>query len=154
MRLAGIEPAQPPWEGEIIPLDQSRILYVFQYSNYFKGYYSGNFMERQVRYHSSRSERNLQWMEWFFLIINDNRYIREISARIAKTFAPIAEEYKSLEGTVKGENLRFKLLHFESEKRPEPGELTGIFKKMVKDYSLYDRQNIDGLANYINDKLS
>lgn len=111
-------------------------------------------IERQIRYHSLRSRRNPQWMEWFFLIINDNRYIGEISARIAKTFAPIAEEYKGLEGTVKGENLRFKLLHFESEKNPESGELTKIFRKMIKDYSLYDRQSIDGLANYIKEKFS
>lgn len=111
-------------------------------------------VERQVRYHSLRSERNLQWMEWFFLIINDNRYIREISARIARTFAPIAEEYTGLEGTVRGGDLRFKLLHFESEKKPEAGELTKIFKKMVKDYSLYNRQSIDRLANYINSKFS
>lgn len=91
--------------------------------------------------------------QWFFLIIND-KYIDEISARIARTFAPIAEEYKGLEGNIKGEDLRFKLLHFESEKRPEAGELTRIFRKMIKDYSLYDRQSRDGLANYINNKFS
>lgn len=106
-------------------------------------------VERQVRYNSSRSKRNPQWQEWYFLIINQNREIGQISTRIYELFAPIAEEYKGLEDTVRGWDLRFKLLHFETERKPDFSQFKRIFNKMIKDSSLYDRQNSDGLEKYI-----
>lgn len=105
-------------------------------------------METQVRFNSRRSKRYPQRLEWYFLLINKNREIEEISTRIYNLFAPIAEEYQKLEGILK-EDLRFKFLHFESERRPDFSQFRGIFKKLIKDVSLYEREDSAGLTRYI-----
>lgn len=111
----------------------------------------------QVRYNFLRSEKNPSMLEWFFLMINQEREFDRISARIYELFSPVIEEYRGdaegdsgIEGIIKGTGLRYKLINFESKKRVEPGELSLIFKKMRKDTNLYRRKKDSlGLFKYI-----
>ncbi len=105
-------------------------------------------IERQVRYNSFRSQRNRQRIEWYFLIINDNSGIKEALTRIGATFSNLPEEYTGLEGTVHRTKLRYKLVHFESDRRAT--DLYKVYRKMVRDSELYDRQKDGaGLLKYI-----
>jgi len=114
----------------------------------------------QVRYHFFRSQENPQRMESFFLIINENREINRIRTRISELFGPIPEEYKGdtednskggIEGSIKGSGgLRYKLINIELGRRIESGDLTKVFKRMVKDTNLYRRkENPLALTDYV-----
>lgn len=105
-------------------------------------------IERQVRYNSFRSERSRQRIEWYFLIVNDNSGIKEALTRIAAAFSNLPEEYTGLEGTVRGTGLRYKLVHFESDKGAK--DLYKVYNKMRRDSELYDRKTDSaGLLKYI-----
>ena len=51
MRLAGIEPTQRPWEGRVMPLDQSR--FNLQYRLTFYRYFLFQTHEKQVLCHDT-----------------------------------------------------------------------------------------------------
>jgi hypothetical protein len=105
-------------------------------------------VERQVRFNSFRSERNRQMVEWYFLIVNDNRGIKEALTRIGTAFSNLPEEYTGLEGTIKGTGLRYKLVHFDSSRGPR--DLYKVYGKMRRDSGLYERQTESaGLLKYI-----
>lgn len=105
-------------------------------------------VERQVRFNSFRSERNRQMIEWYFLIVNDNRGIKEALTRISTAFSNLPEEYTGLEGTVRGTGLRYKLVHFDSGRGPK--DLYKVYEKMRRDSQLYDRTTDSaGLLKYI-----
>jgi len=112
--------------------------------------------KRQVKYNSKRSVNNPECMEWFFLIINQNREISDIEDKINYLFAPIDEESLPIMGVVKNNrkvNLRYRLINFESRKKVERFELKRIFRRMIKDVKLYHREDPDGLANYLINQL-
>lgn len=106
------------------------------------------YKEKHVRYNCRKSESNPERLEWWFLIINQNREIEEIQQRIYNFLAMIEEE-KSFGGVVKGTGLRYKLINFESKKKAEWNQLSKIYKKVIKDTDLYDREKQDGLENFL-----
>ncbi len=106
--------------------------------------------KQQVRYNFRRSKRNEECLEWFFLIVNQNREIEEIKNRIYYLFAPIEEESVPIVGVVKGNRLKYELINFESRKKVELYNFKRfIFKRIIKDAKLYHREDVDGLANYL-----
>lgn len=109
--------------------------------------------EREVLYNFRRSKNTLMCNEWWFLIKNQTREIIEIQKKIYDLFAPITEEFISLEGIIKGSGLRYKLLNFESIKRVELSQLCNLYRKITKEPKLYHRKNKDGLANYLAEAL-
>ncbi len=110
--------------------------------------------ERQVRYNVRRSLFNETNNEWWFLIINQNREIKEIQQKIYNLFAPIiSEDPVPLEGCVKGSGLRYKLISFESSRKVESWEVSNVYMTVFKDLKLYNRETKDGLANYLADHL-
>jgi len=107
-------------------------------------------MDRQVRYNSRRSFDNPECMEWFFLIINQNREISDIEERIHYLFSPIEEESLPIMGIVKNSRLRYKLIRFESRIKVEKYELRRkIYRRLILDRKLYNREELDGLQNFI-----
>ena len=110
--------------------------------------------ERHVGYNHRKSEANLGFNRWWFLIINQNREIKEIQQKIYNLFAPIVDEAPvPIEGVVKSTGLRYKVLDFESSKKVEWWEIKEIYKRSIKDTKLYSRETKDGLANYLADYL-
>jgi len=109
--------------------------------------------DRQVRYNSKRSKDNPECMEWFFLIINQNREIFDIENRIHNLFAPIEEDYLGFEGIVKGTGLRYKLIRILSRKKIEKSDLYNIYPngRVLLDRKLYPREEFGGLENYLID---
>ena len=168
MRLAGIEPARPPWEGEIIPLDQSRFLYVFQYNNYFKGYYSGNFMAKK----ESGIERQLLWYMystdilerhfWNVLIVNEQREIDLARQKLYEQLNPIVEgtnlSLKPIvndtpidKGKIRGSKLVYNLFCLETV--VSSIDFSKMYQgKVKKDRRLYPRKTKEGWFDFI-DKI-
>lgn len=110
--------------------------------------------ERQVRYNHRKSETNIGFNRWWFLIINQNREIKEIQQKIYNLFTPIVDEVPvPIEGVIKGTGLRYKVLDFESSKKVEAYRISEIYRRVLKDPKLYDRETKDGLANYLADHL-
>jgi len=108
-------------------------------------------LSRQVRYHCMRSNVNSENNEWFFLIVNDKKEIRDISDRIYNLLKPIEEEALALEGRVDNDlELYYKLIRFESEKSVEKYKVKEVYQgRVLLDRKLYDGKNPDRLANYI-----
>lgn len=107
-------------------------------------------IERQVRYNSRRSARNPQCEEWFFLIINDQREIPSIESAIHRTFAPLMEEKWTYEGKYGTDGLKYKLINFDSERNPDSGWKSKIFKRVLKDRNLYQRiSDSDAMEKYL-----
>ena len=105
-------------------------------------------VERQVRFNSFRSARSRQRIEWYFLIVNDNSGIKEALTRIGTAFSNLPEEYTGLEGTVRGTGLRYKLVHFDSDRGPK--DLHKVYHNMRRDSELYERTTDSaGLLKYI-----
>ena len=105
-------------------------------------------IERQVRFNSFRSRENPQRVDWYFLVINDNSGIKEALTRIAGSFSNLTEEYTGLEGTIKNTRLRYKLVHFESDRGPK--NLHRVYHDMRRDSKLYERQTDSaGLLKYV-----
>jgi len=109
--------------------------------------------ERQVRYNYRRSKSNLECLEWWFLIINQNREIEEVKQRVYSLFAPIEEESPSVRGVVTKTGLRYELLNFESKKRVRKEELRRLYRRVILDTKLYNRKDPDGLANFLAEQL-
>jgi hypothetical protein len=111
--------------------------------------------ERQVRYNCIRSKQNLNCNEFIFLIINQNREIREIEQKIYSLFSPIIQEFDKLEGIISDTGLRYKLINFDSPTNVEDGKIRGLYKRVIKDAKLYSRKdNKEGpiekyLSNFI-----
>jgi hypothetical protein len=108
-------------------------------------------METHVRYNSRISERDTKAMEFWFLIIGDNRDIKDISRSIVNVLGPIFNPQPSYQGVYKGTGLRYKLLNFDSRRRPDTGWTSRIFKRIVRDSDLYTRKNPSGLEIYVSD---
>lgn len=86
--------------------------------------------------------------EWYFLIVDDNRGIKEALTRIATAFSNLPEEYMGLEGTVRGTGLRYKLVHFDSGRAPK--DLHKVYHDMRRDSKIYERTTDNaGLLKYI-----
>jgi hypothetical protein len=96
-------------------------------------------VERQVRYNSFRSGKNPQRIEWYFLLVNDNSGIKEALTRISSAFFNLPEEYTGLEGAIRGTGLRYRLVHFESDRSPR--DLHKVYGRMRRDSELYERKN-------------
>jgi len=109
--------------------------------------------ERQIRYNYLPSSESPGATDWFFLIINQNREIREHEQKIYDLLCPIFNSTKGTQGIVRGNDLRYKLLCFSSYKSTELKELRRLYKRVVKDNHLYNRQTINGLENYLADHL-
>lgn len=109
-------------------------------------------MENQVRYNFRRSDENLDALEWFFVIINkDEREISRIETNIYRMFSPIIYERRGSEGVLGDTKYRF--INFDSELRLDLLWKQGIFKRVLKDNNLYQRKEIDGLVNYIEEHI-
>jgi len=108
-------------------------------------------METHVRYNLRRSQRDTKSMEYWFLIIGDNRDIVDISRSIINIFGPIFNEQTTYRGAYKKMGLRYKLLNFDSRRRPDSGWTSKIFKRVVRDSDLYTRKNPAGLEIYVSD---
>ncbi len=109
--------------------------------------------ERQIRYNYFPSLEYPGATDWFFLIINQNREIREHEQKIYDLLHPIFNPTKGTQGIIKGNDLRYKLLCFSSYKSVELGDLRRLYKRVVKENHLYHRQTINGLENYLADHL-
>ncbi|MBU4308483.1 MAG: hypothetical protein KJ566_01660 [Nanoarchaeota archaeon] len=109
--------------------------------------------ERQVRYNYFRSEEFPEAIDWFFLIINQNREIREIEQKIYDLIHPVFNPIKEIKGQIKGNDLRYKLIGFSSFKSIDLENLKKVYKRIIKDNHLYTRQTVDGLENYLRDHL-
>lgn len=109
-------------------------------------------MENQVRFNSKRSKENPTCMNWYFLIINrDKREIGRIETSIQNLFFPIIEEGKSYSG-VYSKSRFYKLINFDSEKKPDSCWRSQIFHRVLKDNDLYRREkDPDGLEKYISE---
>lgn len=110
-------------------------------------------MQSQVKYNYRRSESNPECLQWWFLIINKNREIKEIQQRIYDLFIPITEEEFSPECAIKKTGLRYKLIIFESKTKIENYKLKKIHKTIRRDTGLYARKNSGRLEKYIIDNL-
>ncbi len=108
-------------------------------------------METHVRYNFRVSERDPKSMEYWFLIIGDSRDIKDIHRSIASVFGPIFNPQPSYQGVYKGTGLRYKLLNFDSRRKPDSGWSSRVFKKVVRDSDLYTRKNSSGLEIYVAD---
>lgn len=105
-------------------------------------------MENQVRYNCRRAESDIENLEWWFLIINDDgREVQRVQTEIFKLLAMVDEESPFISGRSHG--LNYRLLNFESRKRAELDEILGIYKKMIKDPNLYRREDAKLLETYV-----
>lgn len=108
-----------------------------------------NMVKEQVRYNFIPSTQYIKYNEWFFLIIHQNREIDKIKSKICEFLKPIVEEYDSLiEGSIPRTGLRYKLFHFESPTWVELAEINKLYKKVIRDKGLYQRQR-NSLEEYI-----
>ncbi|MGY4884552.1 MAG: hypothetical protein ACP5NZ_03155 [Nanobdellota archaeon] len=112
-----------------------------------------NYKERQVRFNHRKSKNILDCNEWWFLVVNQNREIEEIQNRIFNLFAPIKEGPDFTEGIVYGEDLRYKLINFESSQKVEDYKIRGIYKKVLRDSKLYFGEKKDRLQIYLDEKF-
>jgi hypothetical protein len=112
-----------------------------------------NYKERQVRYNYRKSNNLLDCNEWWFLVVNQNREIEEIQNKIFSLFAPIKEGPSFIEGISHGDNLRYKLINFESSNRIEEHKIKEIYKKVIKDNKLYSRDRKNGLEIFLDEKF-
>ena len=87
------------------------------------------------------------------MIVNQNREAEEIQNKIFSLFAPIKEGPNFIEGVVHGEDLRYRLVNFESSQRVEDYKIKGIYKKVLRDNKLYSRDKADGLEVYLDEKF-
>ncbi len=97
--------------------------------------------DRHVRYNCIRSRQNLNCNELIFLIINQNREIREIEQRIYSLFSPIIQEFSNIEGPIHDSGLRYKLIDFDSPTNVEDWKIRGLYRRVVKDAKLYSRKD-------------
>lgn len=112
-----------------------------------------NYKERQVRYNYRKSKNLLDCNEWWFLIVNQNREIEEIQNKIFNLFAPIKEGPNFIEGISYGEDLRYRLINFESSNNVENHKIRGVYKKVIRDSKIYSRDKKDGLEIYLDEKF-
>ena len=105
--------------------------------------------ERQVRYNCRTSKDNLNSLRWWFLIICDERAIERVQTKIYDFFAPVFEQAKDIEGKVKGTDLMYKLIAFDSKKRATFHDLKNVYRRVLIDRNLYDRVQPDGLTNFV-----
>lgn len=112
-----------------------------------------NYKERQVRYNYRKSKNLLDCNEWWFLVVNQNREIEEIQNKIFNLFAPIKEGPIFVEGISHGNDLRYRLINFESSNRVEDYKIKEIYKKVIKDNKLYNRDRKNGLEIYLDEKF-
>jgi hypothetical protein len=112
-------------------------------------------IDRQVRYNSRRAEKNSETMEWFFLILNeDKREISDITSRIYDLFAPIENEGIINEGYAKKAGLTYKFINFESRKKFEKDQIRTVYHgRLLLDRKLYRRENQNGLEKYIEEQV-
>jgi hypothetical protein len=109
-------------------------------------------MQRQIWWNfiPNPDDENIQY---HFVIINDNREIRNYSSRILKELAPVQELD---ERTGKAGNLNYCLMSFLSHIHIDYRNISNIYKGRVrKDERLYDRRTTgrDGLEDYILSKI-
>jgi hypothetical protein len=112
-----------------------------------------NYKEKQIRYNYRKSKNLLDCNEWWFLVVNQTREIEELQNKIFNLFAPIKEGPNFMGGVVHGEGLRYRLINFESDKRIEDYKIRGIYKKVIRDNRLYNRDKKDGLEIYLDEKF-
>jgi len=109
-------------------------------------------MERQLWW-NLRVEPEEQRVQYFFVVINDNREIGIISSRVIEQLAP-ANELQEKRG--KAGTLHYKLMEFFSPKRLEAWQLRKIYDGNVRqDFRLYERHEggIDSLESYVLDEI-
>jgi len=110
-------------------------------------------MQRQIRYNWQRSKDNPNMLTWFFLIINESREIARIENKIYRELEQIINERKQIKG-VRIDGLKFKLISFDSPKIKIKKRKIYRSKKIYRDRDLYERQDPDGLENYIRANFS
>ncbi|MEK6833295.1 MAG: hypothetical protein AABY32_04555 [Nanoarchaeota archaeon] len=108
---------------------------------------------RQVRYNYRKSNNLLDCNEWWFLVVNQNREIEEIQSKIFNLFAPIKEGPTFIKGTSHGDDLRYRLINFESSNKVEDYKIKEIYKKVIRDSKLYNRDRENGLEIYLDEKF-
>lgn len=108
-------------------------------------------VERQIIYNYVRSSLHPDnCNEYLFLIIDQNREIKEKEMKLFEFFKPIVEEYNGLEGCVAGTGLRYKLIRFDSDKILEFDYLKKkVSQKVERDRRLCVREDLDGLEKYV-----
>lgn len=105
---------------------------------------------RQLRWNVI-SEENPVHHQFYFLIINDNRAANRIEQSTKVELQPTEGMHPLTEGSIPGTKLRYKLLEFTSYRQSLEGiNWAGIYsKKIIRDKDLYQRQETDGLARYV-----
>jgi len=112
-----------------------------------------DYKDRQIRYNYRKSNNLLDCNEWWFLIVNQNREIEEIQNKVFNLFAPIKEGPNFINGISHGNDLRYRLINFESSNKVEDYKIREIYKKVIRDNKLYNRNKIDGLEIYLDEKF-
>lgn len=108
-------------------------------------------IERLVRYSilTSTVEQEFERHEWYFLIINEPKEIRNIRERIFKQLEPINLD-KELKGTIKNSRgLHYDYFRLTSQKgKFENPDKVYYSKKFKQDRALYKRDE-QSLINYL-----
>jgi len=105
---------------------------------------------RHIRYNWRRAEKGSGNLDWYFLIVNQNREIERTESLIFKLMKPIQEEiYPVIEESISGGGLRYKLLNFESRENPPDEILTHLHLRTSRDRDLYRREDSNGLEEYL-----
>jgi len=144
-----------------------------------------NYKKRQVRYNFLNSKDDGESNKWWFLIVNKSREISEIEReflrqantqlnRVTKELEEarynLEKRYKALfneivfnqqppiEGNVSGEDLKYKLICFDSRRFLPSRVLLEFYhrekeKGVFMDRDLYRREMSDGLANFLESKF-
>lgn len=107
-------------------------------------------IERQLRWNVISNE-NPTRHQFYFLIINDNRGANRIEQNTKVILQPTEDMHSLTEGAIPGSKIRYKLLEFTSYRQNlEHINWPGIYsKKTIRDKNLYQRQETDGLAKYV-----
>ena len=109
-------------------------------------------MERQLWW-NLRPDLTEERIEYFFVIINDNREIKEISTRTIEQLAPVDELQ---EGSGKVGDLNYRLMTFFSPRKVSTGDMDRIYQGKVKRKErLYRREknNFQALEEYVKSEI-
>ena len=117
-----------------------------------------NYKKRQVRYNFLNSKDDGESNKWWFLIVNKSREISEIERKIYENFENVFNQQPPIEGNVSGEDLKYKLICFDSRRFLPSRVLLEFYhrekeKGVFMDRDLYRREMSDGLANFLESKF-
>ena len=110
---------------------------------------------RELRW-NARSEENPAHHKFYLLIINDNRGADRVTQKAREQLKPTEELVVLTHGQIKGTKLRYKLVTFTSYlSDPSSINWAKVYRgKVIRDRELVERDQTDGLANYVDEKMT